>query len=90
MGFHNKEGREEGKPVAASPKPPQIPVHVLIELARQAKVLDEEWVQRSLLTLSVVDSPGLANALLVRLRVRALVETLDPYPFDIPSEEDFV
>ena len=67
-----------------------VPVHVLVELAAQAKALDEEWVQRSLLTLSVVDSPGLANALLVRLRVRALIETLDPYPFDIPSEEDFV
>jgi hypothetical protein len=83
MGYQDK--KKEQAPVKQS-----VPVHVLVELAAQAKALDEEWVQRSLLTLSVVDSPGLANALLIRLRVRALIETLDPYPFDIPSEEDFV
>jgi hypothetical protein len=83
MAYQDK--KDERAPVKQS-----VPVHVLVELAAQAKALDEEWVQRSLLTLSVVDSPGLANALLVRLRVRALIETLDPYPFDIPSEEDFV
>ena len=68
----------------------QVPVEVLVELAGRAKVLNEGWVQRSLLGLSVGYDADLVDALLARLRVRALVEVLDPFPFDIPCEEDFL
>ena len=66
-----------------------IPLSVLVELAQRAKLQNEDWVQRSLVALAVSNDPVLANALLMRLQLKALVETLDPFPFDTPSEEDF-
>ena len=98
MAFRNELDKYWGRKPAPDKKqapaqasgPQRIPANALNELAAQAKALDEDWVQRSLLALNVVDSPGLAKALLVGLRIRAFIETIDPYPFDIPSEEDFV
>ena len=66
-----------------------ISVGALVELASRAKALDEEWVWRCLFALNEMDNADLADAVLARLRVRALIETLDPFPFDTPSEEDF-
>ena len=67
-----------------------VPVTALIELARQAKALDDQYVQRALLALAVTNDPGLANALTMKLRLRAVVEMIDPFPFDTPEEEEFV
>ena len=66
-----------------------VPVSALIELARQAKALDDRYVQWALLALAVTNDPGLANALKMKLGIRAAVEMIDPFPFDTPSEEDF-
>lgn len=66
-----------------------MPIEAYVELARRARVLDEEWVQRALFALAVSNDPGLANALVMKLRLRAVVELIDPFPFDIPSQEDF-
>ncbi len=67
-----------------------VPVTALIELARQAKALEDQYVQRVLLALAVTNDPGLANALTMKLRLRAVVEMIDPFPFDTPEEEEFV
>ena len=67
-----------------------VPVTALIEMARQAKALDDPFVQRVLLALAVTNDPGLANALTMKLRLRAVVEMIDPFPFDTPAEEEFV
>lgn len=67
-----------------------VPVMALIELARQAKALDDQYVQRVLLALAVTNDRGLANALTMKLRLRGVVEMIDPFPFDTPEEEEFV
>ena len=67
-----------------------VPVTALIEMARLAKALDDPFVQRALLALAVTDNPGLANALQKKLGLRAVVEMIDPFAFDIPKEEEFV
>ena len=82
--YPNKEGK--GAPARPQVRP-QVPVHVLTELARQAKMLGDEWVQSCLFALSMEDDADLSEAVLAQLRVQVLIETLDPYPFDIPSEE---
>ena len=67
-----------------------VPVTALIEMARLAKALDDPFVQRALMALAVTNNPGLANALQMKLGLRAVVEMIDPFPFDIPNEEEFV
>jgi hypothetical protein len=67
-----------------------VPVTALIDLARQAKALDDPFVQWALIALAVTNDPGLANALKMKLGLRAVVEMLDPFPFDTPAEEEFV
>ena len=66
-----------------------VPFYHLVALAKQARADKEEWVQRALLTLAVSDEPGLKHALVMKLKLRALVEQLDPFPFDIPLDSDF-
>jgi hypothetical protein len=66
-----------------------VPVETLVELAKRARALDDSWVQRALFGYAVSNDPGLARALVMRLKLRAFVELLDPFPFDIPSEEAF-
>ena len=67
-----------------------VPVTALIEMARLAKALDDPFVQRALVALAVTNDPGLANALQMKLGLRAVVEMMDPFPFDTPAEEEFV
>jgi hypothetical protein len=66
-----------------------VPINTFVELAKKAKAQDEEWVQRAVLALTVAYTPGLANALLMKLRLQAVIEELDPFPFDTPTEEEF-
>ena len=66
-----------------------VPVSALVDLARRAKSLDEGWVQRSLLAVAVTGEQGLAQVLQMHLGYRALMQELDPYPFDTPTEEEF-
>lgn len=66
-----------------------MPIEPFVELAKRSRALEEEWVLRSLLALAVTNDAGLANAFVMRLRLRAVVELIDPFPFDIPSQEDF-
>ena len=67
-----------------------VSVSALIELARQARALDDQYVQRVLLALAVTNDPGLVNALKMKLGLRAVVEMIDPFPFDTPEEGEFV
>jgi len=66
-----------------------VPVMALIEMARQAKALNDPYVQRTLMALAVTNNPGLASALQMKLGLRAVIEMLDPFPFDAPEEEEF-
>jgi len=66
-----------------------VPVTVFIELAKQAKASNDPFIQRALVALAVTNNPGLAKALQMRLGLRAVIELLDPFPFDIPDEEEF-
>ena len=66
-----------------------VPVTALIELARQAKASNDPSVQWTLAALSVTNNPSLANALQMKLGLRAVIEMLDPFPFDTPDEEEF-
>lgn len=66
-----------------------IPITAYVELARKARMLEEDWVQRALLALDFSKDTRLAKAFEARLRLPLLAEELDPYPFDIPSDGDF-
>ena len=67
-----------------------VPITYFLELAKKAKVQNERWIKNSLSILAVTSEPGLANALLMHLRLKAVAEELDPFPFDTPAEEEFV
>ena len=66
-----------------------VPATALIELAKVAKLSKDPYIQRALVALAVTNNPGLANALQMKLGLRAAIELLDPFPFDIPEEEEF-
>lgn len=67
-----------------------VSLPALIEMARLTHTLGEPYVQRALVALALTNNPGLANALQMKLGLRAVVEMIDPYPFDtIENEEEF-
>jgi hypothetical protein len=67
-----------------------ISLNSLIILAKQSRAINDAWVQRALFALAAVYEPGLAEAVMMRLKLKAVVEQIDPFPFDTPSEEDFI
>lgn len=69
---------------------PPVPIEKYIELAKKAKADNEEWVQRMLFSIATTGNPRLARMFVKRLRLRAVVEALDPFPFASPFEEDFI
>lgn len=71
-----------------SQQPSQISFSALVELATKARALDEPWVQRALFAVAATNDPVLAHAVVMKLRLRAAIEVIDPFPFDIPMEEE--
>ena len=62
----------------------------LVEMAKLARLDQEEWVKRALLALAVSDNPALAQALAMKFKLRILAEELEPFPFSTPGEMDFL
>lgn len=61
----------------------------LVELAQKTGTDKEEWVLKMLVAISRTGSPGLIKAFITKLQDRALVEALDPYPFDRFIQAEF-
>lgn len=61
-----------------------------IELAKRGRLDKEAWVQKALFALAVTNNQSLAKALITRLKMKAVIEELDPFPFATPSEKDFL
>lgn len=67
-----------------------VPLSGFVELGKKARVQKEKWFMKSAIALSVNDDPELLLSLAKKLRFKALVEDLDPFPFYIPSMEEFL
>ena len=62
----------------------------LIELAKRAKMDKDPAIQQMIFNVGMTNNPHVYKALLNRLKMKALIEELDVFPFQPIQEEDMI
>jgi hypothetical protein len=70
--------------------PTNLPIHLLLEQAKRAKIDQDPMFQKMIRCLAITKDPRLFQTLARRTELQSLHRRFDPYPFYVPSIEQML